>query len=377
LNKEVVQVLNKIGMLARPGATMALIVSVAILGAIPASASTTAKPCPFRITTDIEEPLTTLSEFELNMTQEHPKSADPLKAEFGLHNLYKIKDAGGNEVQQFDFKPNESRHYRFELAPDNPGLVSFSVRPMSNPDCAETRFLDTGFRKIVGIKSVTAGFENSDPPSVTIKPGRIPLSINLIRLSNNENIFFPVPLMIAVEARGSARESAKISLHDDKNSAPATSVKSIFAPNVSPSFVIFDNSWGKTGELEFHISKGDDSRELGSYTIYYRTRFPDWLLFIMTVAGALLYVCIESIPALNKSTGDNDKSWWFLVTRDRYSKILLAVAVSVIIFIFKDTTFFKAIKLDSSSMISFVIFGFCAGTLGLEGVLKKVKELAG
>ena len=139
--------------------------------------------------------------------------------------------------------------------------------------------------------------------------------------------------------------------------------------------IINDAHWGETRTINLLCSRAM-RRERWEH-IYCTTgrTIHNGFSSVMTVLGALLYVAIESIPALNKSSGGNNQSWWALLTMDRYSKLILALGVSSIVFLFKDAGFLKAIKLDSGSLMAYLTYGFCAGALGLEAVLKKVKEL--
>lgn len=61
---------------------------------------------------------------------------------------------------------------------------------------------------------------------------------------------------------------------------------------------------------------------------------------------------------------------------DRFSKIGVAIAIAIIGFFMAYVPLLKAIKLDQSSLVSYLVYGFCASGMGIEALLKKIKELA-
>jgi hypothetical protein len=341
-------------------------------GLQPALAASNQEPCPYKIETKFEEPLRTSSKFTLNLVPDPSASVSAVNVDFGLHNLYEIKDSNGNKIDQSTLKPRDLTRFAIDLGPDNPGVISLAVSSTSNADCSDSHLIDAGFRDIVTVKSPTPGIETLQTPSTTIHSGVIPFSINFVRASNDKTLYFSLPLTVLAEVSG---DGSPIITADGVKGKPNTNARVTFAPGTSPGFVIEDFHWGRTGTIKVSVFKGDEIRALGNYELHYRTSYPDGILFLMTVLGSLLYVGIESIPALNKTSGRNSKSWWTLVTIDHYSKLFLAVGVSAVIFLFKDAGFLKAIKLDASSLLAYLTYGFCAGALGLEAVLKKVKEV--
>ncbi|HZQ70826.1 MAG TPA: hypothetical protein VFA68_20025 [Terriglobales bacterium] len=332
-------------------------------------------PCPYKIETKFEEPLRTLSKFTLKFTPEPSASLTEMKVDFGVHNLYEIKDSEGNKIDQSTLKPNDLTRFAIELGPDNPGLISLTVSTASSTDCADSHLIDAGFRDIVIVKSPTQGIELLETPTTTVDSGRIPFSINFVRASTDKTLYFSLPLTALVEVSGENVAGDPTITADGVKAEASSNVRVTFPPGTSPGFTINDGHWGTTRTIKVSVFKGDEARALGTYFLHYRTNYPQWILFLMTVLGALLYVGIESIPALNKTSGGNNQSWWALLTMDRYSKLILALGVSSVVFLFKDAGFLKAIKLDSASLMAYLTYGFCAGALGLEAVLKKVKEL--
>jgi hypothetical protein len=150
-----------------------------------AMAATSPEPCPYKIETKFEEPLRTLSKFTLDLLADPSASAEEVKVDFGVHNLYKIKDSNGNDIDRSTLKPKDLTRFAIELGPDNPGLISLAVSSLSNPDCADSHLIDAGFREIVGLKSPTPGIDVVPTPATTMHSGLIPFSINFVRASND------------------------------------------------------------------------------------------------------------------------------------------------------------------------------------------------
>jgi hypothetical protein len=164
-------------------------------------------PCPYKIETKFEEPLRTLSKFTLKFVPEPSASLADMKVDFGVHNLYEIKDSEGNKIDQSTLKPNDLTRFAIELGPDNPGLISLTVSKASSTDCSDSHLIDAGFRDIVIVKSPTPGIELLETPATTVDSGRIPFSINFVRASTDKTLYFSLPLTASVEVNGDSGAS--------------------------------------------------------------------------------------------------------------------------------------------------------------------------
>jgi hypothetical protein len=206
----------------------------------------------------------------------------------------------------------------------------------------------------------------------------------LVKPHTEEVLYFKEPMLISVSVAGKTVDgvSTKVSGTQINDSQTRISL-----PGSTPLLSVEDPHWGESRIVTIaiyeseYVAPGHDTNDqnahiLGTYIFHYRTSYPGLVLCIMTILGALGYVAVESLPALNKSI-QPAKTWWELVSLDRFSKIGVAIAIAIIGFFMAYIPLLKAIKLDQSSLTTYLVYGFCASVMGIEAILKKIKELAG
>jgi hypothetical protein len=336
--------------------------------------------CPYRFIPTFEEPVRTNDVFDLQVVPLDRADSDPVHVNFGLHHhLYDIQPINGG-----DLKPGKTNEFGIEVHAGNPGIATLEMVVDGHPECNPKFEFDTGFHENVEVRSLEKALDSEDPPTGSIQSGHLSFPLELVKPHTQEVLYFKEPMLISVSVAGKTVDGVFIKL----NGMPMTdSQVPIPLPGSTPVLSVDDSHWGESRTVTIaiyesqyadsgHITDTKNAHVLGTYRFHYQTSYPGVLLLIMTVLGALGYVAVESLPALNKSTAPG-KTWWALVSLDRYSKIGVAIAIAIVGFLMAYVPLLKAIKLDQSSLTSYLIYGFCASVMGIEALLKKIKELAG
>jgi hypothetical protein len=339
--------------------------------------------CPFRLTASFQEPVHSVDTFSLEANLDSHNNAAPVHVSFGIHHLYDITD-GDTKVNEGDLQPGHPRQFNINLLGGTPGIDTLEVTVADHPECDSKFEFDTGFQVNVKVRCLSNTLDFQDPPSVSVDSGVLSFPLQLVNSQTGIASDFKEPMLISVGVIGDSTDDVWVGLNGSRIRDSQARVP------LSGTFQLLrvqDDHWGKSRTVTVEIYEASKAHSnwdsegqtgphvLGSYLLYYRTTFPDYMLCLMTLLGALGWVAVESLPALNK-TNQPSLTWWKLVTLDRCSKIGTAIAIALMAFFMAYVPLVKAIKLDRSSLISYLIYGFCVGVVGIEGLLKKIKELS-
>ena len=134
-------------------------IRVSILGTPLAIDVANQAPCPYKIETKFEEPLRTLSKFTLKFTPEPSAPLTEMKVDFGVHNLYEIKDSEGNKFRSEHSKSKRSHAVRDRIGARQSGpYIAQRSATASRTDCSDSHLIDAGFRRYCHSEKPHAGY---------------------------------------------------------------------------------------------------------------------------------------------------------------------------------------------------------------------------
>jgi hypothetical protein len=355
--------------------TSFLIALVFFTFVFPARASNT--PCPGRVDLEIAHgPVQSgRAVFYLTYTPTTSGHAGPVLIHFGPNNSFDIKDDNDKVVSDWTLAPNFRTRFNLVVKQNNPGLLELVATTNWDPSCRHPDYaVDTGFRDIVVLESKTKGFAVESDSFIEPDPiqrGQQAIWIDFLDRNSHRPLTLGAPVTLEIIADGSGSLLQKDGSW--KNSLLLTTDGSRMS-----AVQIKNDDWGSSATIVFNVLTNPDpsSPAIANFRIKYRTDYPSYVLFLMTLLGALLYVAIESIPALNRpADGSPAPPYWRILLKDDGSKLFVALIVAVVAFLMRDTSILGTIKFDPTTLKGYAILGLFTNVIGLEAIFKKVKQL--
>jgi hypothetical protein len=333
-------------------------------------------PCPGRIDLDIAKGPVQSGHAIFYLTFKPTISRHPSTAlvHFGPDNWYDVTDDKDKDAGEWALVPNVRTKFKLAMKQSNPGVIELVANANWDASCPHPDDpIDTGFRDVVDLESKTKGFivrsESSAEPD-PIQPGPQPIDFDFIERNGRRPIRLGAPVTLEISITGPAQLRQK-----DGTWGSSPVFLTTDGSRIS-SLEMKNDVWGSNGTIDLNIHTKPASPTIASFQMSYRTDFPWYVLFMMTLVGALLYVAIESIPSLNRPPdGSAPPPYWRILLKDDGSKLFVALVVAIVAFLMKDTSILGAIKFDPTTLKGYAILGLFANVIGLEAIFKKVKQL--
>jgi hypothetical protein len=336
--------------------------------------------CPGRVDVNISEPVHPEEDFFLTFEPVSPLNHRTSKFRFGSNSFYEIRDDKDQKVTgEWSLLPRTPKQFRISVHADNPGLVELEILTNSDSACFIHQPLNTGFQDTILLESLSKQFTPEESPSEEAQaaegppippiPSGEPVSVELhfSRKSDHAPITFELQPTLEITASSYAKVF-------DQDRRPTRPLRMTVHPNDIPLFEVEDDRWGKSGLIQVNVL--DSMKHIAAYRFRYRTDYPWCIVFLLILIGTLLYVAVESLPAFNKpGDGTPPPGYWKIVSKDRGSKLVLAMFVAIVAILLQNAPGLDLVKFNPTTAKGYIILGFFANIVGLEAIYKKIKGL--
>lgn len=345
--------------------------------------------CPYTVTVHVNEPIHrgTSQQFTISVKAlpDQTTIPQPLIITFERQELFEITDLEDRPQRDHEFRPGDTATFKIKLDPENSGLLELALSAKPYDACEQSRPLDTDFQGIVALAQPKeeSKAEQTDDGEVgidvaAIKPfttGRFHFDLHFTRKATGDPLTFAVSPTVEFTVEGNNRT---VSQFGDSKGKPSGPLFLTATGGNLPEIEVAGNHWGDEGTILVRVLESPNSPEIKHFNLNYRVAYPAWLLLIATVLGALAYAAVESLPLLNRpARGQPGPPWQQSIKKDGYETPITVVVVAILVFTLKDFPLLKEVKLDTSSLRSYFLYGLVAAIVGLEGVWENVKKLLG
>jgi hypothetical protein len=361
--------------------TIAMLIQLSIPARSLGEATTTSSTCP-KVTVRVPDGGSGQEKLvELTADSSEPKALHILYGQenSGMMSMTVTPKAGIKDgTDELTLNPGNTREIKLKPGPDTPGLAmfSFTYEPLPSGCTGQHVPIDFGFSNSAKLSIIG---NSVDHLSCSCDGSAVPLPIRSSTVGDqytvsvqfrglkHDLIELPMPLTYIVRSSQAdiiSRESADPS---------SKGITSSFTSNGSPvefSFVPKDE-WAESGNIEVTtLMSTTQGRGISECWLMYKSSIRRPYVFIGILIGAVFYGLLSFFMDAKL----DHKAFFLKLKSEWISAVLLSLFTAIIAFVFRDQDI-VGLKAEVTSFHASIILGIVAALIGIEGILKRVKQI--
>ena len=340
-----------------------LLVSIVLLAGAHHLALATDKACPVINTTLDDDEVNPVKPVQISIWVEAGVQAKSVPKSIVIN----FVNSDAVSVSPSEMKLNTSGVHTkavVTFSPPNSGLVVIKAKVSGWPhDCGALDLpVDTGFKHVARIDSDLVSMDGETGARKHLMGGDEKLFVVSFKTMDGSDLQLGAPVSIELKAPSGVRLSKDHKTWDYHLLVPANGNNS----KSEPIYIRLPENSAKDARIYVAVKRESGERNYLNGSISFDFDYPWWERLVAILAGCLLYSLVEAV-----SSGFLHKFKF----GDTVVNVVAVMLAGIVAFLIQDTRLL-GFSIDGTTIKGNVLFGLLIGCLGLEGLIKRVREFA-